>query len=98
MRPDQHRSTCSDDIVCDDGWEDVQWSKDGKSLGFASTSRDHQKTWLRTADVATGEVRDVFQEDAKNWFESGINATNWRSLPESNEVLWWSQRSNWGHL
>lgn len=98
MPPDQHRSTQCDDVSCFGGWEDVQWAKDGRSIGFASTSRDHQKTWLRTADAATGEVRDVFQEDAKNWFESGINAINWRYLPESNEILWWSQRSNWGHL
>jgi dipeptidyl-peptidase-4 len=98
MPADQHRSTQCDDVSCFGGWEDVQWAKDGKSIGFASTSRDHTKTWMRTADAATGAVHDVFQEDAKNWFESGINAINWRYLPESNEILWWSQRSNWGHL
>ncbi|BCT92117.1 dipeptidyl peptidase IV [Lysobacter helvus] len=96
--PDQHRSTQCDDVSCFGGWEDVQWAKDGKTIAFASTSRDHTKTWVRIADVATGAVRDVFQEDAKNWFESGINAINWRYLSESNEILWWSQRSNWGHL
>ena len=98
MPPDQHRSTQCDDVSCFGGWEDVQWAKDGKSIGFASTSRDHVKTWVRTADTATGEVREVFDETAKHWFESGINAINWRYLPESNEILWWSQRSDWGHL
>ena len=98
MEPDQHRSTQCDDVSCFGGWEDVQWAKDGKTLAFASTSRDHKDTWLRVADAATGEVRTVFHEHAPTWFESGINAINWRYLPESNEVLWWSQRSNWGHL
>jgi len=98
MEPDQHRSTQCDDVSCFGGWEDVQWAKDGKTLAFASTSRDHKDTWLRVADVSTGEVRTVFHEHAPTWFESGINAINWRYLPDSNEVLWWSQRSDWGHL
>ncbi len=98
MPPDQHRSTQCDDVSCFGGWEDVQWAKDGKTLAFASTSRDHRDTWLRVADTTTGAVREVFDEKVKTWFESGINAINWRYLPESNEVLWWSQRSNWGHL
>lgn len=98
MQPDQHRSTQCDDVSCFGGWEDVQWAKDGKSIAFASTSRDHTMTWVRTADAATGEVKDIFDESAKNWFESGINAINWRYLSDSNEILWWSQRDNWGHL
>lgn len=98
MPADQHRSTQCDDVSCFGGWEDVQWAKDGKSIAFVSTARDHTKSWVRTADVDTGAVHEVFDESAKNWFESGINAINWRYLPESNEILWWSQRSNWGHL
>ncbi len=98
MPPDQHRSTQCDDVSCFGGWEDVQWAPDGKTLAFASTSRNHRQTWLRVANVVTGDVRTVFDETVKTWFESGINAINWRYLPESNEVLWWSQRSNWGHL
>lgn len=98
MPPDQHRSTQCDDVSCFGGWEDVQWAKDGKTIAFASTSRDHRDTWVRIADVATGAVREVFHEKAENWFESGINAINWRYLSDSSEILWWSQRSNWGHL
>ncbi len=98
MPSDQHRSTQCDDVSCFGGWEDVQWAKDGKTLAFASTSRDHKHTWLRVADASTGAVREVFNEKVKTWFESGINAINWRYLSGSNEVLWWSQRSNWGHL
>lgn len=98
MAPDQHRSTQCDDVSCFGGWEDVQWAEDGKTLAFASTSRDHKHTWLRVADAGTGVVREVFNEKVKTWFESGINAINWRYLSASHEVLWWSQRSGWGHL
>ena len=100
MPADQHRSTCSDDLVCNDGWEDVQWAKDGKTLAFVSTDRGHKSATLRVADVATGKVRDVFTETVKTQYQSApaLSSVNWRYLPESNEFLWFSQQSDWGHL
>lgn len=98
MPPDQHRSTLCDDVSCDGGWEDVQWAADGKTLAFASTSRDHKQTWLRIADAGSGAVRTVYEEKVKTYFESGNGAVNWRYLPESREFLWFSERSNWGQL
>ena len=98
MPPDQHRSTQCDDVSCFGGWEDVQWAADGKTLAFVSSSRDHKDAWLRIADTATGAVREVMHEHVPTWFESGINAINWRYLSASNEILWWSQRTDWGHL
>src|SRR5690606_10344725 len=98
LPPDQHRSTLCDDVSCDGGWEDVQWAPDGTSLAFASTSRDHKDTWLRVADPVTGAVRTVFHEHAPTYFESGNGAVNWKYLPATNEFLWFSERSGWGHL
>ena len=100
MPPDQHRSTCSDDIVCSEGWEDVQWAKDGKTLAFVSTDRGHKSATLRIADAATGAVRDVYQETVATQYQSApaLDSVMWRYLPESNEFLWFSQKSNWGHL
>ena len=98
MPPDQHRSTLCDDVSCSGGWEDVQWAPDGRTLAFASSSRDHKQAWLRVADAQTGEVRTVFDEKVKTYFESGNGAVNWRYLPESREVLWFSERNNWGNL
>jgi dipeptidyl aminopeptidase/acylaminoacyl peptidase len=98
MPPDQHRSTQCDDVSCFGGWEDVQWAPDGRTLAFVSSSRDHKDAWLKVADTATGAVRDVMHEHVPTWFESGINAINWRYLPESDEILWWSQRNGWGNL
>ncbi len=99
MKPDQHRSTITDHIATRGGtFADVEWSKDGSSLAFVSSSRDHKLATLRVADTETGEVRDVFEEKVDTFFESGFNMVNWHYLPESNEVLWFSQRDNWGHL
>ena len=42
MPPDQHRSTLCDNLVCQAGWEDVQWASDTKTLAFVFTSRDHK--------------------------------------------------------
>jgi dipeptidyl aminopeptidase/acylaminoacyl peptidase len=96
--PDQHRSTLCDDAACRGEWADVQWSPDGSTVAFVSTARDHRREQLRVADAATGAIRDVLEEKAETFFESGNGAVNWRFLPASREVIWFSERDNWGHL
>jgi len=96
--PDQHRSTICDHVVCRGGWADVEWSPDGSQLAFVSSSRDHKEARLRVADTQTGEVREVLEETVDTFFESGFRMVNWHFLPESDEVIWYSQRDDWGHL
>jgi dipeptidyl aminopeptidase/acylaminoacyl peptidase len=98
MPPDQHRSTVCDNIACR-GTElaDAEWNPDSSELAFVSVSRDHKEAQLRIADL-TGAVRDVLDEKVKTHFESGSNEWNWRYLPASHEVIWFSERDNWGHL
>lgn len=99
LPPDQHRSTLCDDVECrGSGWEDVEWSPDASKLAFVSTSRDHKHEQLRIADAETGAVRDVLEETVATQYESGQGRVNWRYLPASNEIIWYSERSNWGHL
>ena len=100
MPPDQHRSTLCDDVSCrgGSGWDDVQWSEDGKHLAFVSTSRDHKQEWFRVADASTGEIREVMTETAPKFFESGDDKVNWKYLSKSNEILWFSERDNWGQM
>jgi dipeptidyl aminopeptidase/acylaminoacyl peptidase len=98
MPPDAHRSTLCDHIVCGGEWADVEWYPDGSHLAFVSTSRDHKHEVLRVADAATGDVRDVLEETVATQFESGNGKVNWHVLPASNEVIWFSERDDWGQL
>jgi len=98
LAPDPHRGTLSDDISSGGGFDDVNWSEDGTQLAFVSTSRDHKDEKVRIADAATGVVREVFEEKVATQYESGRAAIDWRYLPKSNEIIWYSERDNWGHL
>jgi dipeptidyl aminopeptidase/acylaminoacyl peptidase len=103
MDPEFHRGTVCDDVRCDGetSWGDVEFAPDGKTLMIATSSRDHKDVWLRIADTSTGNVRTVYHEHVPTYFESEVAAVgrpNWRYLPESNEFLWFSQRSNWGQM
>lgn len=99
MAPDYHRGTTTDHIADWDGtFMDVRWSDDSGQLAFVSSSRDHKDAWLRIADPETGAVREVLHERVETYYESGVNAENWNVFFDTGEVLWYSERSNWGHL
>ncbi len=98
VAPDPHRASLSDDIASSGTFDDVNWSTDGTQLAFVSTSRDHKNEKVRIADAATGAVREIFEENVATQFESGWGAINWRYLQKTNEIIWFSERDNWGHL
>jgi dipeptidyl aminopeptidase/acylaminoacyl peptidase len=99
MPPDAHRSTLCDHVICRGSeWADVEWYPDASHIAFVSTSRDHKHEVFRVADAATGAVRDVFREDVATQYESGNGMVNWRVLPATNEVIWFSERDDWGQL
>lgn len=91
MAPDYHRAMNGDDFDTDD----MSWSPDAKRLAFVSTGRDHKTATVRLADVATGDVRTVFEEKVSTHFEA---PAGWRVLWGTNEILWNSQRDDWSHL
>ncbi len=99
MPPDPHRSSVTDHVAGRDGtFLDVEWSPDARQLAFLSNSRDHKEAVLRIANPETGAVRKVLEEREETFFESGYRMSNWHILPDSDEVIWFSQRSDWGHL
>jgi len=95
---DPHRATLSDDIASSGTFDDNDWNADASQLAFVSTSRDHKQEKFRIADAATGAVREVFEEDVPTQYESGWGAINWRYLAKTNEIIWFSERDNYGHL
>lgn len=98
LAADVRRGTECDDISCSGGFDDVAWSADSKQLAFVSTSRDHKQENLRIANSETGEVRDVLEEKVATQFESGQGTVNWSYHSKTNEIIWYSERSDWGHL
>ncbi len=98
MPPDAHRSMVSDHVACGGRICDLLWYPDNSGVAFVSSSRDHKQAWVRVADARTGAVRTVLEEHAATQVgEVGI-AQNWRLLPRSNELIWWSERDGWVHL
>ncbi|TWX58526.1 S9 family peptidase [Colwellia hornerae] len=99
MAPDAHRSTITDHVAGRSGeLLDIDWADDSKTFAFVSSSRDHKTATLKIADAKTGKVSVIMSETQKSFFESGVGGISWRYLEKSNEAIWFSQRSNWGHL
>ena len=96
--PDPHRASLSDDISSSGTFDDIDWNPDGTEVAFLSTSRDHKQEKFRIANALTGEVREVFEEVVPTQYESGWGAINWRYLPKTKEIIWFSERDDWGHL
>ncbi|WP_448565800.1 DPP IV N-terminal domain-containing protein [Thalassotalea ganghwensis] len=99
MAADDHRSTITDHVAGRDGQLlDIDWAEDSQGFAFVSSSRDHKSATLKIADATTGQVKTVFTEKTDAFFESGVAGISWHYLDKSNEIIWFSQRSNWGHL
>lgn len=98
MSADARRGTLCDDISCEGGFDDVAWSEDSQQLVFVSTSRDHKQENIRIANTETGEVKDIFEEVVDTQYESGQGGINWRYFSKTNEIIWYSERTDWGHL
>jgi dipeptidyl-peptidase 4 len=101
MEPDLQRSTIYDHIAIGNRLVDVEWYPDGSHVAFVSVSRDAREVALRVANATTGEVRTVLTETSPTQFQAGfvgVGRENWRLLTATNELLWWSQRDDWGHL
>lgn len=99
MGRDFQRSTTTDHIADRDGTLlDANFSADSKKLAFISSTRDHKEAHLKIADVKTGNIKSIYKEITKTYYESGVSGENWRVFFKSNEFLWYSEKDNWGHL
>jgi dipeptidyl-peptidase-4 len=96
--PLEHRSMECDDVSCTGGkWTDAEFSADGAHLAFVATSRDHKDEWVKVADTATGDVREVYHEHVKTYY-GWQSKTDWQYLPASNEFLWVSERGGFAQI
>ena len=95
---DARRGTLCDDISCSGSFDDNEWNADASQLAFVSSSRDHKIAKMRIADAVTGDVKEIFEEKVATQYESGQGSINWRFIPATNEIIWYSERDDWGHL
>ena len=79
------------------GW--VWWSADQSKVYWLSNDRGDHHGALHQLDPGTGDVTVLVEESSESHILYGPQQQdrNVRTL-SSGEVLWWSQRSGWGHL
>ncbi|WP_158605602.1 S9 family peptidase [Amycolatopsis panacis] len=77
----------------------VWWSKDQTKAYWLSNDRGDHNVALHEFDVATGAVEVLVTESSTSHILYGPQQQdrNIRTL-STGEVLWWSQRTGWGHL
>ena len=79
------------------GW----WNKDSRLAYFVDVDRYYKYARLIEFDTATGKTKILFEEKSDTQINLMSNGDMWPSfvpLPETNELLWYSERSGWAHL
>ncbi|MDJ0653565.1 MAG: DPP IV N-terminal domain-containing protein [Xanthomonadales bacterium] len=77
------------------------WSADSSAVYFVDILRGEKEARVVKADRDSGAARIVFTETTDTYLELGLNVYMPASivpLPESNEFIWYSEKSGWAHL
>ncbi|HYV38124.1 MAG TPA: DPP IV N-terminal domain-containing protein, partial [Gemmataceae bacterium] len=81
----------------DESYSDLHWGKSSDELRFVRSDRLHRNAEFCSINTQTGECKCLFMEGFEN---SSMAVQPMRYLDEtkdSDEMIWWSERSNWGH-
>ena len=78
------------------------WSNDSRHAYFiAHQGSGYQSLSVVELNTDSGDTRVLFKETSNTYVniqpEYVVNPLH-RYLPETNELIWWSERSGWGHL
>ncbi|MDB9953858.1 S9 family peptidase, partial [Porticoccaceae bacterium] len=77
------------------------WGKNSRLAYFVDADRYHKAVRLVEFDTKTGTTRVLFEEKSNTFFNFAHMAEDKSvmiPLPETEELLWFSERSGWGHL
>lgn len=77
------------------------WSADGATAWFVDIERHEKVAHVVAFEIATGKTRTVFSERSDTYVELGVSVyapSLVFPLPDSNELIWYSERSGNGHL
>ena len=77
--------------------DDFHWQDDGERFFFVYNQRGHQVMRVVAVDAKTGEASAVVDEVSKTFIDyAGKEYLHW--LPETDELIWMSERDGWNHL
>jgi dipeptidyl aminopeptidase/acylaminoacyl peptidase len=78
----------------DEIYTNPHWGKTSKELRFIRTDRLVRHGELCALNTVTGEIKCLIAEGFEN---AHLSTQTIRYLEESGEMIWWSERSGWGH-
>lgn len=79
----------------DESYTDIHWGKTSDELRFLRRDRTQRNVEFCTFNVKTGDTKCLIVEGFEN---ANINFQPASYLEESNEMIWWSERSGWAHF
>jgi dipeptidyl-peptidase-4 len=79
----------------DETYSDLHWGKTSGELRFVRTDRLLRNVEFCRYDTAAGVAKCLILEGFEN---SNIATRPVKYLEESEEMIWWSERSGWGHF
>ena len=78
------------------------WSPDGETVYLVDIKRGAQQVQVIAVDTKSGKTRVLFEENSSTWIN--LHPCNYHGsslfmpLLESQELIWYSERSGWAHL
>jgi dipeptidyl-peptidase-4 len=79
----------------DERYSDVRWDKATGQMRFIRRDRLQRNLEVCSFDVLNGNCKCLFGEVFESAF---LDMQSPRYLDETDELLWWSERSGWGHF
>ncbi|HEY7328654.1 MAG TPA: DPP IV N-terminal domain-containing protein [Gemmataceae bacterium] len=79
----------------DESYTDLHWGKTSGELRFLRRDRLQRNVEFCTVNTKTGETKCLIVEGFEN---ANINFQPAYYLEETDEMIWWSERSGWGHF
>ena len=82
------------------GMHQGHWAADGRHFDFVQVSRGYTTLTLWRIDTVTGAAKVLVREEGPGVMQiaAGIAEMPMFRVLRDGRVLWWSQRSGWGHL
>ncbi|MFT3878363.1 MAG: DPP IV N-terminal domain-containing protein [Gemmatales bacterium] len=79
----------------DESYFNIHWGKAANELRFIRRDRLQRNFEFCAFDVKAGTCKCVLEEGIEN---GNIEFQNARYLEDTDEMIWWSERSGWGHF